>query len=76
MTQPDDIRCACCGTPCIGDWLLPKDGSAPGMVVAILPSGRQCVLARRLPNQDYRVVETVHAAADLKGLMRGRPVLT
>ena len=62
-------------TPAIGDWLAPKDGSAPGMVVAVLPSGKQCVLARRLPSQDYRVVESVHNTDQLKGPMRGRPVL-
>jgi hypothetical protein len=59
--------------PAIGDWLMPKDGSAPGMVVAVLPSGRQCILARRLPPH-YRVVETVHAVADLKGPMNGKSV--
>lgn len=56
--------------PAIGNWLIPKDGSAPGMVVAVLPSGRQCILARRLP-PTYRAVETVHHASDLKGPMTG-----
>jgi hypothetical protein len=56
--------------PAIGNWLMPKDGRMPGMVVAVLPSGRQCILARRLP-PTYRVVETVHAVSDLKGPMTG-----
>lgn len=57
--------------PAIGDWLMPRDGSAPGMVVAVLPSGTQCILARRLP-PDYKVVETVHSTETLKGPMRGQ----
>jgi hypothetical protein len=62
--------------PAIGDWLVPRDGIvAPGMVVAVLPSGKQCVLARRLPSADYTVVETVHEIAALKGQMTGRSVL-
>lgn len=58
-------------TPAIGNWLMPKDGNPPGIVVAVLPSGKECVLARRLPPDD-RVVETVHAAADLQGPMTGK----
>lgn len=60
--------------PAIGDWLMPRDGQLPGMVVAVLPSGKQCVLARRLP-PDYRVVETVHAVEALKGPMTGAVVM-
>jgi hypothetical protein len=56
--------------PEIGNWLMPKDGRWPGMVVAVLPSGKQCILARRLPPH-YRVTETVHAVSDLKGPMTG-----
>ena len=52
---------------------MPKDGRSPGMVIAVLPSGRECILARRLP-PDYQMVETVHASADLKGPMSGTPV--
>lgn len=54
---------------------MPKDGSAPGMVVQVLPSGAQCILARRLP-PTYRVSETVHKSADLKGPMRGHPAVS
>lgn len=60
--------------PAIGNWLMPKDGSYPGVVVDILPTGKMCVLARRLP-PDYRVVETAHAIEDLKGPMTGKAVL-
>ena len=59
--------------PAIGDWLMPKDGSPPGMVVDVLPSGKQCVLARKLP-PTYKVVETVHSADALKGPMSGQRV--
>ena len=64
--------------PAIGDWLIPEDHAAPyplglpGIVVAILPSGEKCVLARRLPSG--RVVETVHISSALRGLMRGRVI--
>ena len=60
------------GVPRIGDWCAPKDGSNVGMVVDILPSGDQVVLAR--PMLD-RVVETVHWTADLKGTMQGKRLL-
>lgn len=60
--------------PAIGDWLMPRDGRAPGVVIAVLPSGKECILARRQPPH-YRVVETVHATADLKGPMTGIPVI-
>jgi hypothetical protein len=58
-------------TPAIGDWLLPRDGWMAGMVVDILPSGKQCVLARVVRGE---MVETAHDTASLKGPMRGRPV--
>lgn len=60
--------------PAIGNWLMPRDGSPPGMVVAVLPSGKQCILARRLP-PDYHIIETVHAVDMLKGPMTGRAVI-
>lgn len=59
--------------PAIGNWLMPRDGGPPGMVVAVLPSGTQCILARRLP-PTFRVVETVHSVETLKGPMTGTQV--
>lgn len=59
-------------TPAIGNWLMPKDGQPPGIVVAVLPSGARCVLSRRLP--DGRVIESAHNTTDLKGPMTGTPV--
>ncbi len=60
--------------PGIGDWLVPRDGTAPGVVVDILPSGESCVLSRRLPITNIEV-ETVHETKDLKGRMTGMKLL-
>jgi hypothetical protein len=65
--------------PAIGNWLLPREGSpkersGPGMVVAVLPSGGQVILAARVP-PSYAVVETVHRTADLIGPMTGKRVM-
>lgn len=63
--------------PEIGNWLIPRHGvgsaALPGMVVAVLPSGRQCILARRVPPH-YRIIETVHETETLKGPMTGKVV--
>ena len=65
--------------PAIGDWLIPKDHTdhylfGPGIVVDILPSGKECVLSRQL--RSGQIVETAHLSSDLRGLMRGRVILT
>lgn len=67
--------------PALGDWLMPLDPNLPpGMVVAVLPSGGQVVLARCLPTKAWGLfpkgglVETVHSATDLKGPMTGLPI--
>lgn len=63
--------------PTIGDWLVPRDGThpntRPGIVVDILPSGKQAVLSRRLYSGSI-TVESVHNTEDLKGPMNGRVV--
>ncbi len=58
-------------TPAIGDWLIPSEGE-PGMVVDIMPSGSDAVLARYSPRFGYS--ETAHKTTTLRGPMRGQPV--
>lgn len=58
--------------PAIGDWLTPRNpAELPGLVVAVLPSGSQCVIAAR-PAPTYQVVERAYRTDALKGPMTGR----
>lgn len=64
--------------PALGDWLMPTDQpsldhAGPGMVVNVLPTGRMVILARQMP-PTYKVLETVHKVAELKGPMTGKLV--
>ena len=59
--------------PALGDMLVPSSGYG-GMVVQVLPSGDQVVLACPSPFKRGAILETVHDTKDCRGLMTGRRV--
>lgn len=59
--------------PAIGDWLIERNSDRPGLVVAVLPMGDECVLASR-PPPNRECVEGVHKFSELRGPMNGRRV--
>ncbi len=61
--------------PVLGELMVLRAelGNDVGMVVDILPSGEQVVLAKK--DQGGRVIETVYDTAKLKGLYKGHRVV-
>lgn len=61
--------------PALGDMLVPIRGYG-GIVVHVLPSGGQIILACPSPFKRGAILETIHDTKDCRGLMTGRQVVT